>query len=192
MGELNLNSSNLDEVFYLYWTYISKASQNSQYLYKELSTEEFIKFVSLRNHKSRGTDIENRIAQKNLWKKVSRADESGDLIDTDGKFVEVKSSIVTPNKGSKITLRGFRNWELKVNRYLAVIVDVRNFTIGVKSHIFNIPTSLITSENGFKPYTQSGNARQGNKNIPLGISFEIGDKTFLDWEKKYKTEEVKF
>lgn len=191
--EIKLQSEfSIDDLFQRYWIFLSQASQQPEYYYKNLSTEEFIKFVSMRDLRSRGVDIEKRIALKNSWKKLKRSEESGDLIDANGKRVEVKSSIVTPNRNSTVTLRGFRPWEDKLDYYLIVILDICDFKNNVRSHVFNLPTAHITAENGFKPYSQSKKSRADNINVPLGINFEIDDKVFLKWAQQFKISTIEF
>ena len=58
--------------------------------------------------------------------------------------------------------------------------------------IFNLPKLHVTDGNGFKPYSQSKKARTGSLNIPLGINFEIGDETFMEWKQQFKVSTVKF
>lgn len=180
----------LSELFLNYWKYISEASFDARSFCESLSTSDFIKFISLRNHKSRGSDVENRLMIKNGWSRIKRSAEAGDLMDAAGKRVEVKSSIVTPNKGSRVTLRGFRKWEV-VDYYLAVVVDVSSFHKDPTAHIYKLAPDLILAENGFTPDNQSKKARIGNRNVSVGISFDIGDETFSDWEK-YRVDLVRF
>lgn len=193
MGAIKLSPSSenqLNQLFNEYWKFLSNASLNALDLCKNLETTDFIKFVSLRNHKSRGVDVENRLMIKNNWEKMKRSAELGDLTDDNGKNVEVKSSIVTPNKDSRVTLRGFRKWE-KVDYYIAVILDIKQFSEDPKYYIYKITPDLITQENGFTPDNQSKKARAGNTNISVGISFDIGDDRFVSWER-YRTNLIRF
>ena len=169
---------------------MSEASFESIKFCENLNTSDFIKFISLRNHKSRGSDVEIRLMIKNEWEKIKRSSESGDLLDDSQKKVEVKSSIITPNRGSRVTLRGFRKWE-KVDYYTIVIIDVSKFKEEPTFYIYKIEPNLITPENGFTPDNQSKKARAGNINISVGISFNIGDSTFKKWDK-YREKKINF
>jgi hypothetical protein len=186
----SINEVELSRLFTSYWKYISEASFNAEYFCENLSTSDFIRFASLRNHKSRGSDVENRIRIKNGWTRLKRSAEAGDLIDLNGKNVEVKSSIVTPNNGSRVTLRGFRTWE-KVDYYLAVVLDVSDYNEEPKVHIYQFAPDAVKSDSRFTPDVHSKKARVGNANVSLGISFSVGDPTFVSWEK-YRTKLVRF
>lgn len=187
---LKQQSVEFDHLFYSYWDFMSKASRNSKYFYENLPTIDFIKFVSLRNHKSRGSDIENRIRHKNNWEKINRSEELGDAKDNELKYVEIKSSIVTPNEGSEVTLRGFRTWE-NVDYYLVVILDISKHNNQLNHYIYRLPKSFISEDNGFIPDNQNKNTRSQNKKVQIGINFKIGDSTFLSWEK-FKDNSINF
>lgn len=116
--------------------------------------------------------------------------QSGDLVDLNGKNVEVKSSIVTPNNGSRVTLRGFRTWE-KVDYYVAVVLDVSTFNEEPKFYIYQFTPDVVKGDSRFTPDVQSKKARVGTTNVSVGISFDVGDKTFADWEK-YRTGFISF
>ena len=190
MGVKKLSFENFDvsNLFESYWRFFT-SDLDAKTKYYSISTLDFVKFVSMKSPKSRGVDIEKRIAAQNGWSIRKKSGEDGDLTDLNGSKVEVKSTLITPLK-EPATLRGFRTWE-KVSYYLIVILDIRNFSNKIDIHFFNIPPGEITTANGYTTYSQSKKSITDATKLPLGIDFEIGDATFLRWNSEFRVEDIR-
>ncbi|CBW25668.1 hypothetical protein BMS_0764 [Halobacteriovorax marinus SJ] len=185
---------NLEKTFKEHWSLQEMIDvQGSEYL-NNLSKKDFLMAVSMRNLRSRGVDIEKRVIKVNKWESVSGKKEQGDA-KNQNRFIEIKSSIITPLKNSSITLRGMREWE-DIDYYCFVIIDYRNFESGkINDYIFYISRKDLDIESKkyglAKKYNLSEKASKGNKNIPLGINMKIGDKNFKRWEEKFSKHNYK-
>mgnify|MGYP001615670139 CR=1 FL=1 len=184
----------IDEIFILHWKLQQKIDKDSESILNDLSNLDFFKAVSMRNHRSRGVDIQKRVIQKNGWTPVSRTEEKGDAKRGED-FIEIKSSIITPLKDSSITLRGIRGWE-EINFYCFLIIDYTYFESDkITNYIFWLSKEEFENESKrygiAKKYNLSDKASKENRNIPLGINMKIGDKNFIRWMGKYANKDIK-
>ena len=174
--------SNIDETFINYWM-LQKELQILDM--NSLEWKEFIKVVSTMNIKSRGIKIEKRFIAKNELKK-SVMKEQGDAWLANGEGVEIKTSFITPLKGSSVSLTGLRLWEEKVLHYLFIIIDISDLEVDPKSYIFWVPKSKLVELEQLEKLATPGmkkSAAMDNKNVAKSLTIK---KDELDnWAKEF-------
>jgi hypothetical protein len=190
---LEIISNSISDFFKNYW------DTQLHYLEKEeelnvLDWANFIKVISLTNIKTCGTRIEQRILQKNGWTKIKGQASHGDGRKPDGTIVEIKSSIITPLKYSKVTFRGIRPYH-EVHEHLFILVDLSKYKDGPMTYLFVLSKDDIIREkdefNTLRPYTMKKEDRKKNALTELGTSFKKGD--LERWKELYtKNVNVKY
>lgn len=173
--------------FKSYWDTLLRF--HSDDVLNQLEWNDFIRLVSTMNIKTSGTKIEARILKLNDWKKIRGHSSHGDAISTDGKVIEVKSSIISPIRGSGVTFRGIRPWH-NVDEYHFVLVDLSKYAEIPKTHTFKLSKQQINHEHNvertLRPYNMKNDDRALNEKIELGTSFRKSD--LERWVKLYSSE----
>ena len=184
--------SNLDGLYKEYWLNQVKYQKSDL---SELDWNNFLKLTSTMNIKTRGIKIEKRIIEKNRYFDSKRYEEGDAWLPNDNgekteDGLEIKTSFITPLKGSSVSIAGIRLWEEKVKYYLLIVVDLRNIERGPISYFMWVPKEEM------KKYEKNGKltiinmkktAAKNNINIPMGLS--LNDSELADWLKKYPVHE---
>jgi len=146
----------------------------------------FVRMVSTMDIKRRGTFIEKRIIDCNKMKKITGQSAHGDAL-LGPKIVEIKSSLITPLKSSKVTFRGIRTFHKDVNLYYFVLIDIREYKKSPLTSVYVLTKSDLKREK-LKAYTGKKNDRAFNENVEKGIT--LTKNTLKDWDK-YLSKKVK-
>lgn len=158
----------------------------------DLKTLDFLRAVSMRNLKSRATNIEMRIRKKNGWSKVQkRNNEFGDAKSNQFGFIEIKSSLVSPLEKSKVTFRGIKNWEV-VDKFLFVIIDLKNYDLSYSPEYYlYLMDKKDIEEESLKIYNQRIEVAEKNSLIARGLDFTTDreDEVFKRWNLEYCAKE---
>lgn len=173
---------NLNSTFLNYWEAQRKYQSFDMSL---MPWNDFAKVVSTMNIKSRGMKIESRIISNNNLKK-SVMSEEGDAWLASGAGVEIKTSFITPLKGSAVSLTGIRLWEEKVKHYLLIVVDISDLTREPRSYAMWVPKGKLDEMDREQRLTTPGmkkSAAVGNKNIAKGLC--LNTEELAAWEQKF-------
>jgi len=177
----------ISEFFQLFWD--KQLHYSSDEILRELEWDDFVKVVSMMNIKSCGTKIEHRVLEKNGWGKVRGHSAHGDGTKPDGAVVEIKSSIISPLDGSKVTFRGIRPHHNILEHYF-VLIDLRDYKGNPVTNVFRLSKEDINHEkderNVLRPYNMKKADREKNIFSELGTSFKKGD--LERWIKQYSVE----
>ncbi|MBD64724.1 MAG: hypothetical protein CME62_05930 [Halobacteriovoraceae bacterium] len=176
------NIPDLNKIFKNYW----KIQKEYQLLNMDhMEWRDLVKVSSTMNIKSRGIKIEKRIINLNQWKK-SVMSEQGDAWLNNGDGVEIKTSFITPLKGSSVSISGLRLWEEKVMYYLMIIIDISDTHIEPRTYFYWISKEQLHELDTQKRLGIPGmkkNDAIGNKNIPKSLN--IKKYELEDWLKIY-------
>lgn len=176
---------NSNEFFNLYWS-MQKKAQSPGYL-DQLPWNAFIQLVSTMNIRTGGVAIESRVIAKNNWKKVRGHESAGDALDDDGKVVEIKSTIITPNPGSSVSFKGIRPWH-NVDYHYFIVVDLSDIESEPITNSFKLDRVQIDKEvtsGTLRPYSGKKIDRLEHAHHQLGASFKKGD--LGRWIDSYST-----
>ena len=174
--------SDLDQTYNDYWT-LQTEYQNQSLI--DIPWDEFIKIVSMMNIKSRGIKIERRIIEKNNWKKAVQK-EQGDAWLPSGEGIEIKTSFITPLKGSAVSLTGLRLWEDQVKYYFLLVIDISDLSSAPKTYAYWVPKEELQKLDDAGRLGIPGmkkSAATGNANVAKSLN---NKKYELDeWAEKY-------
>jgi len=157
-----------------------------------LPEKEFIQCMSLITGQSYGTRIQNYIRNKLKWKKVLVEDELGDmmkpLFNEPGKFVEVKSSLLTltNDKLNWVQIRLFHD----IDYYLGVAYELRDLS-NYESFKFLLTHDQMVEEcvgANAAHGTKSVNKSNENVELALRITCNEGNPEFERWKKMYRVD----
>jgi len=157
-----------------------------------LPEKEFIQCMSLITGQSYGTRIQNYIRNKLKWKKVLVEDELGDmmkpLFNELGKFVEVKSSLLTltNDKLNWVQIRLFHD----IDYYLGVAYELRDLS-NYESFKFLLTHDQMVEEcvgANAAHGTKSVNKSNENVELALRITCNEGNPEFERWKKMYRVD----
>ena len=176
----------ISSFFKEYWNMVLSYSSEEKLL--TLNWDDFIRLVSVMNIKSCGTNIEKRILAQNNWIKVRGHDSHGDGMTPDGRIIEIKSSIVSPLKGSSVTFRGIRPWH-KIDEHHFILTDLSDFRNKPITTTFMLTPQQIIYERDVEKVLTRYNKKKAdvidNENIELGTSFKKDD--LKRWENEYRS-----
>ena len=157
-----------------------------------LPEKEFIQCMSLITGQSYGTRIQNYIRNILKWKKVLVEDELGDmmkpLFNEPGKFVEVKSSLLTltNDKLNWVQIRLFHD----IDYYLGVAYELRDLS-NYESFKFLLTHDQMVEEcvgANAAHGTKSVNKSNENVELALRITCNEGNPEFERWKKMYRVD----
>jgi hypothetical protein len=157
-----------------------------------LPEKEFIQCMSLITGQSYGTRIQNYIRNRLKWKKVLVEDELGDmmkpLFNELGKFVEVKSSLLTltNDKLNWVQIRLFHD----IDYYLGVAYELRDLS-NYESFKFLLTHDQMVEEcvgANAAHGTKSVNKSNENVELALRITCNEGNPEFERWKKMYRVD----
>ena len=157
-----------------------------------LPEKEFIQCMSLITGQSYGTRIQNYIRNRLKWKKVLVEDELGDmmkpLFNEPGKFVEVKSSLLTltNDKLNWVQIRLFHD----IDYYLCCAYDLRD-PLNYESFMFLLTHDQMVEEcvgANAAHGTKSVNKSNENVELALRITCNEGNPEFERWKKMYRVD----
>jgi hypothetical protein len=153
----------------------------------------FCKVLFMLSIKARGTRLQNRIAEKNEYKCIPANLDRGDFKTPDGKYVELKGSILTV-ANDVATIRGIRPWQ-QLDAHLVMIIDLRSED-KPKTYPFWVGSNEMGEECvKLNARTVSGTefANRENKNIPLGFNLKVDDQDvhFQRWAKLYSAKNIR-
>jgi len=157
-----------------------------------LPEKEFIQCMSLITGQSYGTRIQNYIRNRLKWKKVLVEDELGDmmkpLFNELGKFVEVKSSLLTltNDKLNWVQIRLFHD----IDYYLGVAYELRELS-NYESFKFLLTHDQMVEEcvgANAAHGTKSVNKSNENVELALRITCNEGNPEFERWKKMYRVD----
>jgi hypothetical protein len=157
-----------------------------------LPEKEFIQCMSLITGQSYGTRIQNYIRNRLKWKKVLVEDELGDmmkpLFNELGKFVEVKSSLLTltNDKLNWVQIRLFHD----IDYYLGVAYELRDLS-NYESFKFLLTHDQMVEEcvgANAAHGTKSVNKSNENVELSLRITCNEGNPEFERWKKMYRVD----
>ncbi len=157
-----------------------------------LPEKEFIQCMSLITGQSYGTRIQNYIRNRLKWKKVLVEDELGDmmkpLFNEPGKFVEVKSSLLTltNDKLNWVQIRLFHD----IDYYLGVAYELRDLS-NYESFKFLLTHDQMVEEcvgANAAHGTKSVNKSNENVELALRITCNEGNPEFERWKKMYRVD----
>ena len=166
-------------------------SKNSEWGF-HLPEKEFIQCMSLITGQSYGTRIQNYIRNRLKWKKVLVEDELGDmmkpLFNELGKFVEVKSSLLTltNDKLNWVQIRLFHD----IDYYLGVAYELRDLS-NYESFKFLLTHDQMVEEcvgANAAHGTKSVNKSNENVELALRITCNEGNPEFERWKKMYRVD----
>ncbi len=174
------NVKDLEQTYQDYWA-LQKEYQITDM--SSLPLNEFLKIVSMMNIKSRGIKLEKRFIVKNKLRKAIRS-EPGDAWLENGDGVEIKTSFITPLKGSSVSLTGLRFWEEDVKYYLLLVIDISDLSKDPVLYPMWVPKdALINEDVHFTTPNMKGEIAKANKNVPKGLC--LNKATLEKWIKKY-------
>jgi hypothetical protein len=183
----------VQEIFAEYNGLLAAIAANPRFGF-DFDWDTFCKLVSMLSINARGSRLQNRIAEQNQYECISANLNRGDFKMSDGKFVELKCSMVTvANKVA--TIRGIRPWQ-ELDAHLIVIIDLRNedkprtypFWVGNTEMDEELDTLNACAVSG----TQLANLE--NKNIPLGFDLKVDERDvhFRRWIERYSVKHIRF
>ncbi len=162
------------------------------FIWEFMEEKEFIQCMSLITGQSYGTRIQNYIRNKLKWKKVLVEDELGDmmkpLFNEPGKFVEVKSSLLTltNDKLNWVQIRLFHD----IDYYLGVAYELRDLS-NYESFKFLLTHDQMVEEcvgANAAHGTKSVNKSNENVELALRITCNEGNPEFERWKKMYRVD----
>ena len=157
-----------------------------------LPEKEFIQCMSLITGQSYGTRIQHYIRNRLKWKKVLAEDELGDmmkpLFNRVGKYVEVKSSLLTltNDKLNWVQIRLFHD----IDYYLGVAYELRDLS-NYESFKFLLTHDQMVEEcEGANAAHGTKSVNKSNENVELAlrITCNEGNPEFERWKKMYRVD----
>lgn len=169
-----------------YYSLTKKISSNKEYGFDQ-NLEEFIKAMSLLKPQSYGKRIENRIIQDLNNKPVSPKEDKGDMVDNNGQFYEIKTSLITETNNA-LNLVQIRLWQ-EIDYYFCLAFDLRNLK-DIAIHQFMLTKEQMTKEMLLLNATSAHGTKSAikeNKTVELRYSLKIDEKNevFKRWKKDY-------
>lgn len=201
IGVENYDESNLSNIDYekeevneidqlqdTYSNYWQLQIDYQQFDMSQLPWNDFVKIVSTMNIKSRGMKIEKRIIKNNNYIKSIMNEEGDFWLDNERKNgVELKTSFITPLKGSSVSLTGLRLWEKKVKFYLLIVVDISNPDNEPITYKMWVPKEdLIKLDEDGKLRTPGMKKSVAAKNLNVARGLNIKKEHLGQWQEKYK------
>jgi len=144
----------------------------------------FMSKIMLLTTQSQGARIQNYIIKEKGWKKIPSSLDRGDIINENGEYFEIKTSIIT-SSNPYVNIVQIRLWQ-KINGYYVFVIDATNnyettqFTLS-KSDMINEVKQIGSLSHG------TANANKLNTNKEQSIHFIWGDNQICKrWFEKYK------
>lgn len=198
--ELN---SELNAEFKNFWNLQRKLEKSKSENITKFNRDDFLKSVSMRNFKSRATDIKNRLRLKNEWEKVTEKGGvnsrkgCGDSWSNEFKFISIKTSLVSNLKGSTVTFRGIKEWEdIKHFVFVVLCISGEIDQWEIKPYIFLLDRNQLEDEVLHIYDLKKGEAKL-NEFVKKGISFTLktldqkdDSVIFKRWKKEYLTKDI--
>ncbi|AFE05907.1 hypothetical protein COCOR_04584 [Corallococcus coralloides DSM 2259] len=180
------NQKDIQEVFASYNRLRAAIHANPRFGF-DFDWDTFCKVLSMLSIRARGSRLQNRITEQNQYQSIPANLNRGDIKTLDGKYVELKCSIVTA-ANDVATIRGIRPWQ-KLDAHLIVIIDFRNED-KPETYCFWLNKTEIEEEcRTLKAGAVSGTkvANRANTNILLGFNLNVDkeDAHFKRWLKRY-------
>ncbi|MEH0862298.1 hypothetical protein [Halobacteriovorax sp. DPLXC-1] len=191
LSNIDYEKEEINEVNQLQETYLNYwrlQIDYQQYDMSRLPWNDFVKIVSTMNIKSRGMKIEKRIIKNNDFIKSVMNEEGDFWLDTERENgVELKTSFITPLKGSSVSLTGLRLWEKKVKFYLLIVVDIsnpQNEPITYKMWVPKEELIKLDEEGRLRIPGMKKSIAAKNLNVARGLN--IKKEHLNQWQEKYK------
>ena len=112
--------------------------------------------------------------------------EEGDAWLDDGSGVEIKTSVVTPLKGSKVSLTGLKLWEEKVKYYLLIVIDLRDLVQGPQTHVMWVSREeMLKAESQGLMNTPGMKKSKAAENVNVQKGLQLKMSEVEEWTKQY-------